>query len=264
MQLHAITYNIHGLPWSNTNLEQILSWMLELRVPLLCFQEVFTAHARRRIQERLERQGYRVLLPMDEGVSLFPSGLVTAVRLDTYTVLGASFQPFLSYHNAEIFANKGFHRVTLRDRASNILFHILNTHTQSDEEVLWWSPYAHKKAIRRKQAEQIIEYCKEYREPVLVMGDFNQESSLHPNLRTLHPTSPLPSLPLKKATFFRTGEDLDHVAWMPLQWYNGDKDKDNICGFCGRYGPLLEFCKVHSEAWSDHAAVEMKVNIRPL
>jgi endonuclease/exonuclease/phosphatase family metal-dependent hydrolase len=152
----------------------------------------------------------------------------------------------------EIFANKGFQRLTLQSTDTNTLLHILNTHTQSDEEVFQWTRYSYKKAIRFRQAEQIIAYCKEYKEPVLVIGDFNQESSLHPHLRTLHVPS---ALPMKKATFFRTGEDLDHVAWMPLQW----SDARGGCGFCGKYGPALELCKVHPLSWSDHAPVEMKV-----
>ena len=129
----------------------------------------------------------------------------------------------------KFFANKGFQRLTLQstdDRVTNTLLHILNTHTQSDEEVFQWTRYSYKKAIRFRQAEQIIAYCKEYKEPVLVIGDFNQESSLHPHLRTLHVPS---ALPMKKATFFRTGEDLDHVAWMPLQW----SDARGAVGFVG-------------------------------
>jgi endonuclease/exonuclease/phosphatase family metal-dependent hydrolase len=259
MQVHAITYNIHGLPWSRAPLEKIAVWCLEQRVPILCFQEVFTEAGRSILQTYLERNGYRVLIPHDAGVSLFPSGLLTAIDVRQYDILGHTFQPFLHYHNVEIFSNKGFHRITLRLRGQNKIaataaFHIINTHTQSDEEVFVWTRYSYKKEIRYKQAEQILEACKELRDPVIVIGDFNQESSLHPHLRTLHPPS---SLPLKKATFFRTGEDLDHVAWMPLQWSSALGG----CGFCGSYGPQLEYCKIHNVTWSDHAPVEVKVRV---
>ncbi len=254
MLVHAITYNIHGLPWSNMKLNRILTWVLEVQVPLVCFQEAFTANTRQTIRSTLEPHGYAVIIPRDEGVSLFPSGLVTAVNRKYWDVLGESFQSYLTYHNVEIFANKGFQRLTLRNRETRQTLHIVNTHTQSDEEVLMWTPYSYRKTIRYKQAEQILAYCEKYREPVLVVGDFNQESSLHPYLRTLHPPS---SLPLKKATFFRTGEDLDHVAWMPLQW------SQEGCGFCGKHGPVLEYCKVHTVPWSDHAPVELKVRVPP-
>jgi endonuclease/exonuclease/phosphatase family metal-dependent hydrolase len=254
MLLHAITYNIHGLPWSSTNLTRILAWLLETHVPILCFQEVFCASDRTMIRERLEPHGYEVLIPRDEGVALFPSGLVTAIQRQHFEVLGHSFQPFLAYHNVEIFANKGFQPIRLRHIATQRSLHILNTHTQSDEEIFVWTRYFYKKSIRFQQAQQIIEYCKSFKDPVLVIGDFNQETHLHPNLRTLHPPS---SLPLKKATFFRTGEDLDHVAWMPLQW----SDARGGCGFCGTFGPALEYCKVHAITLSDHAPVEMKVRV---
>jgi endonuclease/exonuclease/phosphatase family metal-dependent hydrolase len=252
MQVHAITYNIHGLPWSNMKLNRILAWLLEVQVPLICFQEVFTDKARKTIRDFLEPHGYTVVIPRDEGVSLFPSGLVTAIHKRHWTILSDSFQPFLAYHNVEIFANKGFQRITIRHDKTRQVVHILNTHTQSDEEVLMWTPYSYRKSIRYQQAEQMLEYCKEYRDPVLVIGDFNQETSLHPYLRTLHPPS---ALPIKKATFFRTGEDLDHVAWMPLQW------SQEGCAFCGKNGPALEYCKVHPVPWSDHAPVELTVQV---
>ena len=252
MLFHALTYNIHGLPWVPTNLNRILYWLLEIRVPVICFQEVFTQRDRALISTILGRNGYTVRVPHDEGVSLFPSGLVTAVLNSVYEVQESSFRPVLTSPNVEIFANKGFHRIALQCRVSNRRFHVINTHTQSDEEVLCWTRYAFKKSIRYQQAAQMIEYCTELTEPVLVVGDFNQESSLHPNLRTLYAES---ALPIRKATFFRTGEDLDHVAWMPLQWSKAG------CGFCGKYGPTLELCKVHEVDWSDHAPVEVKVRI---
>jgi endonuclease/exonuclease/phosphatase family metal-dependent hydrolase len=255
MLLHAITYNIHGLPWIHTNLTRILAWVLEMQVPLVCFQEVFCAADRTTILERLEAHGYRVLIPRDEGVTLFPSGLVTAVHRTHFEVISHSFQPYLAFHNIDIFSNKGFQPIRLRHLATRRILHVVNTHTQSDEEIFVWTRYSYKKSIRFQQAQQMIEYCKGFMDPVLVMGDFNQEMHLHPNLRTLHPPS---ALPLKKATFFSTGEDLDHVAWMPLQWSDA---RGGECGFCGTYGPALEFCKVHEVTWSDHAPVEMKVRV---
>jgi len=156
MLVHALTYNIHGLPWANAKLERILYWVLETAIPIVCFQEVFTATGRQKILERLEPHGYQVLVPRDEGVSLLPSGLITAIHRNHYRIISDSFQPFLVYHNVEIFANKGFQRVTLQSTVTNTLLHILNTHTQSDEEVFQWTRYSYKKAIRFRQAEQII------------------------------------------------------------------------------------------------------------
>jgi endonuclease/exonuclease/phosphatase family metal-dependent hydrolase len=255
--VHAITYNVHGLPWVATPMEKIICWLLEIQVPIICFQEVFTTRGREILRERLRPFGYTVLFPRDEGVTLFPSGLVTAIHHGTYRVVGAAFRPFLDYHNVEIFANKGFHRIHLEDVQTGRRFHVINTHTQSDEEVMMWTRYAFKKAIRFKQAAQMLAHCEEEErlvDPVLVVGDFNQESSLHPHLRTLHPPS---TVPMRKATFFSTGEDLDHVAWMPTLWHTQRPG----CGFCGIEGPVLDFCKVHDVDWSDHAPVEMKVRI---
>jgi endonuclease/exonuclease/phosphatase family metal-dependent hydrolase len=255
MLIRILTYNIRGLPWCKCPIEEIASWAGRSQVPILCFQEVFTAKHRAKLKQILERFHYTVLIPHDEDVCFLPSGLVTAVHTRRYSILSTCFISFLTYYNVEAFANKGFQTVWLQDRNSGQRVHIANTHTQSDEEVGWISTTAFRKHIRYQQAQQIIHhYDQGIRDPVLVVGDFNQESSLHPYLRTLHPPS---SLPLKKATFFRTGEDLDHIAWMPVQW----SAAIGGCGFCGNYGPALQYCKVHQVALSDHAPVEMHVRL---
>jgi endonuclease/exonuclease/phosphatase family metal-dependent hydrolase len=254
---HIVTYNIHGLPWPwipNKYLE-LSQWLTSL-APLpqiLCLQEVFTAGGKQTLKQVLERVGYHVLFPMDEGVTLLTSGLVVAVR--HFEVLSSFFCPYLVNHNFEIFANKGFFRIRLRDPTTGRRFSLVNTHTQSDDGAKLFGK-AFLAGIRYKQAEQLLDLMSTEEDPVLVVGDLNQESSLHPYLRSLHPPS---VLPIKKTTFFSTGEDLDHVAWLPLQWA-----PDGV-GFCHIHtkGPQLLHCKVHDVSYSDHAPVEMRVIIPP-
>ncbi len=253
--MHILTYNIHGLPWIRCNLDAMLDWLVSKRIPILCFQEVFTSSGRQKIQTYLEQHGYAVEIPRDDCCGLLNSGLVTAVHRASYTIRSAIFQPFMVYHNVDGFANKGFHSLKLQDPSGSRV-HIVNTHTQSDEEVLPpWTTKQFRQRIRHQQAEQIVQFHEGLKDPVLVAGDLNQETSLHPYLRSLHPPS---SFPIKKATFFQTGEDLDHVAWMPVQW----STSMGGCGFCGEYGPALTYCRVHTVQWSDHAPVEMKVDLR--
>lgn len=264
IRCHVLTYNIHGLPWCKQYTSHILEWIRhridhETRIPILCFQEVFTQAGREAYRSELERLGYTVLIPHDEGVCLFPSGLVTAVDPAKYRILDTAFRPYMYYNYTDIFANKGFFMVHLQDIATGRSFYVANTHTQSDWEASIVFGRVYTTFIRYKQAEQILEHCEmeEYRDPVLVVGDLNQEESLHPYLRSLHPIS---SLPIKKATFFHTGEDLDHIAWLPLQWAKQG------CGFCDirKRGPQLRLCRIHPLEWSDHAAVEAELWIPPL
>lgn len=265
---HIITYNIHGLPWCRNYVKEVAAWLLEQRPAVICLQEVFTARARQEFQTVLSAAGYTVLVPHDADVCWLPSGLLTAVDTRVYRVVSHCFQAFLDYHNVEILANKGFFRVHLEQRGEGgggvggvgstsppRRFHIINTHTQSDTEAAWIFGRAITKRIRHKQATQILEAAEHLPDPVIVIGDLNQETSLHPHLRFLHPPS---ELPIRKATFFKTGEDLDHVAWLPVQWAPPG------CGFCGIIGPRLDVCRVHTVPWSDHAPVEVMVNIPPL
>ncbi len=253
-QTHILTYNIHGLPWCRNNNEDILGWLAHQEFPLICLQEVFTTQGRIQYGKTLSAVGYDVLIPHDEGVSMFSSGLLTAVQHTSYRIIGTFFRPYLIYNYSDRFANKGFFGVHLEDRRTAKRFYIINTHTQSDWEASIIFGKADTTAIRFKQAEQILEHCKELRDPVLVVGDLNQENSLHPYLRSLHPIT---DLPLKKATFFQTGEDLDHIGWLPLQYAKKG------CGFCDirRRGPQLVECQIHAHTWSDHAAFSARVLI---
>lgn len=258
-EVHVVTYNIHGLPWVSCPHQEIAEWLsTEVAAPLLCFQEVFTSKGRAQLTRILESHGYEVHIPRDEGVSWLTSGLLTAVKHRRFRVLTSCFQSFLAYKNVEIFANKGFHILWLEDCWTRRRFFLVNTHTNSDPEIPWFSGNTYQTIVnvRRRQAEQILEYFggMQVNDPVLVVGDLNQEVSLHPHLRSLHPVATDPRL--KKRTFLPTGQDLDHVAWLPLQWASP------TCIFCLDQGPQLLRCKVHDDrVWSDHAPVEMVLHI---
>jgi hypothetical protein len=67
-------------------------------------------------------------------------------------------------------------------------------------------------AIRKAQFEELVRWLNSSRDPVIVTGDMNCEHSPCPSLRFLRDES------LRKVTFPLTGENLDHVAWLPTQW----------------------------------------------
>jgi endonuclease/exonuclease/phosphatase family metal-dependent hydrolase len=253
--IHLLTYNIRGLPWVKCPVQQIGHWLGENRFPILCLQEVFTNAARLEFEKILPQYGYRVLRPRDEETCPINSGLLVAFHESDYEILSTCFQSYRNYRFVDCAANKGFFRIRVLNRRTGQHIHIVNTHMQSDTEVSWVFGRRATERVRRKQAEEILDFFKDTVEPVLVIGDLNQETILHPYLRSLHPPS---SLPLKKSTFFKTGEDLDHAAFLPLQWVSKD------CGFCGPIGPKLQEIRVHTDiVWSDHAPVEMKITIPP-
>jgi hypothetical protein len=257
MHCRAITYNIHGLPWCKQYSTEILQWFASHPVPIICFQELFTSSGRSLYTAELSKQGYQIFIPNDEHVSLFSSGLLIAVNPNYYTVLRTIFRPYLFFNYSDSFANKGFFGLHLEDRATRERFYLLNTHMQSDWEGSIITGRSHTLQIRKQQADQILQTCKEYTDPVVFVGDMNQEEHIHPYFRFLHPIS---CMPLKKATFLQTGEDLDHVAWLPLQYAKKE------CGFCDirNKGPQLQKIQIHALPFSDHAAVEAEIYIPKL
>ena len=247
MFLTVLTYNTHGLPWSRDTSVQICEWLKERRPQVICLQEVFVEANREYYKEHLERNGYRVCIPRDRGVSLVTSGLLTAFLSVRFDYINECFYPYLNYHNVEIFANKGFYALTIRDSVSRRVVVITNTHTQSDTELGWVIGRKVTHDIRKAQHQQILNTLTT-KNAVLIIGDMNCERSPEPLIRYM---TPVDESRLKKATFYSTGEDLDHVAWFPLQWTRPD------CRFCDfvRRGPRLINCQVFQKPWSDHAPV---------
>jgi hypothetical protein len=137
----------------------------------------------------LSKQGYTVLRPHDEDVTLFPSGLLTAINTNEFHILSSCFCSYLTYTNVDRFANKGFFTVHVMDRKTGRKAYIVNTHMQSDWEGSILLGNKITKDVRRKQAEQILEYFQGVSDPVLLVGDLNQEYNPHPYLRFLHPPS---------------------------------------------------------------------------
>ena len=101
----------------------------------------------------------------------------------------------------------------------------------------------------------MLQYFSHTKDPVLIVGDMNCEQSPHSHLRFLQVPD---SGPLqKKHTFPSTGEDLDHIAWIPLQW------AEPGCHYCdiNKLGPVMTSCNVENKPWSDHSPVLARIRI---
>ena len=247
MNCQILTYNTHGLPWSRDTSKDIVAWIRKVMPSIICLQEIFCLHTRKFYVEQFERIGYSVSVPNDTNVTWLPSGLLIAVLESDYTIENSCFCSFQDYHNVEWFANKGFHVVNLRHSSGRRL-RIANTHTQSNTEISWWFGSTASN-IRKKQFAQMLQYFSHIRDPVLIAGDMNCDESPHSHLRFLHPLDRSPLQ--KKHTFYSTGEDLDHIGWIPLQWAKPG------CHHCdiNRLGPQMIGCEVFQKPWSDHAPV---------
>lgn len=239
--MDILTYNIHGLPWSRDHTEGIATFLLEKLPSIICLQEVFLDRNRNFYKEFLELLGYTVCLPRDSDVTLLPSGLVTAFKRSEFAFISDCFCPYQDTHNVEWFANKGFHILRLIHRRTQKRIRVVNTHTQSDTEISWIFGRAITAWIRGKQAEQIYNFFKGTTEQVLIIGDLNCESEPFHGLRFLHPPG---SKPLKKRTFYSTGEDLDHLACLT-----------------DRPEPRVHRCRIYDRPWSDHAPVHFYLDL---
>lgn len=253
MEVNLLTYNTHGLPWSRNTTKEICAWISAKQPHIVCLQEVFTVRARKYYVKMLNHAGYTVLTPDDEGVTLLPSGLLTAFLRANYDMISSVFCPYIHYHNVEIYANKGFHLLRLQQR-NGLPIIIINTHTQSETEAKWIFGKKSIDAIRFQQIQQILDFVQCIKTPVLVCGDLNCEHSPHSELRFL---TPLHQNLFKKATFYSSGEDIDHVGWLLRQYAREG------CHTCDveRYGPVLKGCQIYQLPYSDHAPVEYDISI---
>jgi exonuclease III len=229
---------VKGLPWCKDNLEDICVFLSKTYPDIICLQEVFTERARDFYKIFLEAIGYTVIIPNDRDVTWLPSGLLTAFKRRKFRLLDKLFCPYIDSHNLEWFALKGFHILHLETVESHRRFYLVNTHTQSDTIITILRSHDIR-IIRQKQATQLIRHFQDTRETVLVVGDLNCEKEPNEGLRFLHPVG---VGPLRKSTFFDTGEDLDHVACL-----------------VDRPLPKLGPVRVYEESMSDHAAVRFTV-----
>jgi len=216
MKLRIVSYNTHGLPWSNQKPREISDWCLQQNPDVVCLQEVFLQQMRDLYSSLFI--GYEAIVPRDKGFSFFHSGLLCLVNTARFRVLSHRFEPFLSHDLVETGANKGFQRLVLQSKVTGHCISLINTHMQSTTVMTIFESKAGIQRILRNQFDQMVnalpapcEYMQ--KTPTFVIGDFNCEASPHSDVRFFYPAAPL-----RKSTFPETGEDLDHIAWMPLQW----------------------------------------------
>lgn len=209
--MRILSYNVHGLPWSRNQSPSIVRYLSSIHPDVLCLQEVFTKKMRDYFSVELPKHGYTVVSPRDDGVTIMGSGLLIAFS-SAYTLLSACFYPYTVYHDIEVGANKGFQTVRLKANDGR-RYLVANTHLQSNTPFNILGGSSNVSHVRKAQLAEVVRWLEPSRDPVLLVGDMNCEHSPHPHVRFLQHGSTV-----KKSTFPLTGEDLDHVAWIPTQW----------------------------------------------
>jgi exonuclease III len=224
MKVKIFSYNIHGLPFiSESWTEPLYEWFNGCDYDIVCIQEAFTPGRIEGITKSLTAEGYTVLKPNDfaERQNLLGSGLITAVRSDRWRVADSGFIGYKQCIGAENLANKGFHWLRLEGRSGNSSSEdlmIVNTHMQADHPFNYFVGCMDTRPVRRNQMEQIIAHLGSSRHPCrsLIIGDLNSEEESHDDLVYLTGER----RGIRKHTFEPTGEDLDHVAFLPRLWIN--------------------------------------------
>jgi len=250
MKFQVMTYNIHGLPWTKNQSADIVRYISMANPDMLCLQEVFTNVLRAFFSAELTALGYTVVSPRDEGVAILGSGLLTAVKNTRFRILSTCFYPYTIYHNVEIGVNKGFHTVRLRDADGRRVL-LVNTHTQSDTLFGTVGLFSTVSAVRAMQFSELVRWLEKEKDPVLLAGDMNCEVSPHPHIRFLRDAV------IRKSTLHSTGEDIDHIAWIPTQWA---PPGTAWCAF-DVAGVQATAYRVDPVRWSDHFPVVVDVAI---
>jgi exonuclease III len=251
MKLRLVSYNTHGLPWSNQKPREISDWCLQQDPDVVCLQEVFTDKARKVYTDLFCVAGYTAVVPRDYGVTFFPSGLLTLVRNDTLKLVTERFEPFLAYDTVEVGANKGFQCMVLYHREAGRMITLVNTHTQSTTAATIFTSHEGIQRILHDQMEQMVTAVRKD-VPAFLIGDFNCEASPHRDVRFFYPAAPL-----RKSTFPETGEDLDHIAWLPLQWTHPGRPWCNM----DTTGPRILSYSVTPLPYSDHYPILVDVYV---
>ena len=247
MRLKIFSYNIFGLPFlPDTVSNHLATWFTDTDYDLIFLQEVFTVGRIKILTESLEKNGYTVIKPNDLALrtNILSSGLLSAFKKSRWNLLQEGFQFYEQSTLIENFANKGFHWLKLIQKNNLDPIMVINTHMQADNSVNFLTGYTDTKPIRRSQAEQILKQIEKTKLKHLIIGDINSENEPHDEF--LYLTGKKNGI--QKHTFIETGEDLDHVAYIPK--------------FMQKAIPIVKEISVLSNLWwSDHWPIDVIVEL---
>ena len=175
MDFRLITYNVHGFPWTQTPIKQIVAWLVK-NSDLAALQEVWCRHTE--WAAAFASHGWVFLRPAREShfASVFGSGLAYAWPRSRWQLQDARFYPFLRCIGIDIMVSKGWFRVDLLTPDGRPV-RILNTHMQADLDLIGSYFTELTEGVRMIQARQLIEteipLLRQQPAPTLLVGDIN-------------------------------------------------------------------------------------------
>lgn len=227
LDLQIATYNVHGFPWINVPIKQMVDW-ITTHCDVVALQEVWCRHPE--WAAAFGAAGWQLIKPAREAhyVSAFGSGLAVAWRSSRFALRDSRSYPFLESFGLDVLAVKGWFRVDLVDRRSGTAIKIVNTHLQADVDLIsdYFRPRT--EAIRKRQARQLATAEGLSAMPTLVIGDFNTDRDIVDGFR-----------------FFPSDKKTDDFTGI-----------DRCCYAVGDSWSVSEWrTAVEAEGWSDHLPV---------
>lgn len=204
MDLCLLTYNIFGMPWRKSGIESILLWIyFKSKAEIICLQEVFSKEDKRYIEEFCKLSQWSCWFPPSNPTLLSSftsyygcsSGLCILTKQGIQIVEEPKFEEYKTSSFVDSFVRKGFFHLTCRKNKQ--IFHLINTHMQSDfTECPCRLGFSN---VRVRQEDQLHSYVKNL-ENCILLGDFNTEEFQHFEILNSR----------IEVTFPQTGETLDY------------------------------------------------------
>ncbi len=217
------TYNIHGFPWSNPAIQEIVAWLVS-HSDIVAIQEIWCRH--NDWSAAFAAHGWIFARPARENhiAAVFGSGLAIAWRANRWRLTDSRFYPFLDSTSLDQFVTKGWFRIELQEiTAPTNILRIINTHMQSDYDFFAREFHHITEAVRRNQIAQLVAVEQQAlpQLPTLVTGDMNTDYCWFPAGKWLLPDG----MAVSPITFPLESQRLDHcVPIGPTRW--------NVEDFC--------------------------------
>jgi endonuclease/exonuclease/phosphatase family metal-dependent hydrolase len=215
MIVRILSYNVYGMPWGSKDIHEILMWIFcQSGADIVCLQEVFSKKYRAIIREKTAAAHWIALFPDDpcfagKLLSSYTSGSGLCILVKPSVKL-LDVLPFERYRACDAWiekvVSKGFFGI--RFRVGSKAYIVYNTHMVSDITECKPIRISHFHS-RRFQEKQLLEAARRQDEPVLIVGDFNQEEFHYFHRPYTH----------EGWTYRTTEEQIDHVACLPEATY---------------------------------------------
>ena len=169
-QLKILTYNICALPnWLNQfsnpkkRIDKIISFIIKINADIICIQEAFDKKIVIKLISELPNY-YYCHYPIKSNITV-NSGLIIFSK---YHILSRGFEKFKNSCGEDRLAKKGI--IYIKVKIKGKIYTIINSHLNADAI---FSSVSYSQKVRMKQIQQVLHRMTQYRNNVILCGDFN-------------------------------------------------------------------------------------------